>query len=230
MNFMKAVGVDACRRGWVAVVLEDGRLTACWMAASLDEITNACPDAGAIGVDMPLGLLEHGWRQADRLAAARLGPHRSRLFMVPPRAVWEAETFQQAVLLCRELTDPPAGFSRQAWGLKDKLRPANTLYASMRHRLFEVHPELSFAELNGGRPVTAGKKTWNGQMTRRTLLGDAGIRLPDNLAGAGAAPPDDILDAAAAAWSAGRIASGRASSLPRPPQPGGAGLPMAIWY
>jgi predicted RNase H-like nuclease len=93
-----------------------------------------------------------------------------------------------------------------------------------------VPDEISFAELNGGRPVAAGKKTWNGQMTRRALLAAAGIRLPDDLADAGAVPPDDILDAAAVAWSARRIGSGQASSLPRPPQSGGTGLPIAIWY
>lgn len=224
------VGIDACRSGWVAVLLDEGRLAATRVSTSLAEVVNAYPSAPVIGVDMPLGLVERGWREADRRAAARLGARRSRLFMVPPRAAWEAGTYPDAVAACRRLTDPPAGFSRQAWGLKDKLRPANELHASIADRLFEVHPEVSFAELNGGTPVAAGKKTWNGQMIRRALLGDAGIRLPDDLAVAGTVPPDDILDAAVVAWSATRIASGQASSLPNPPQINEAGLPMAIWY
>jgi predicted RNase H-like nuclease len=87
-----------------------------------------------------------------------------------------------------------------------------------------------FAALNGGTPIAAGKKTWNGQMTRRALLAAAGIRLPGDLAEARAAPADDVLDAAAAAWSAKRIASGQASSLPHPAQPDDAGHPIAIWY
>ena len=66
---------------------------------------------------MPLGLVERGWREADRLGAARLGAHRSRLFMVPPRAVWDVEKYEEAVGRCRRLTDPTAGFSRQAFGL-----------------------------------------------------------------------------------------------------------------
>lgn len=226
---MRAIGVDAWRGGWVAVVLDDGTVTATRLAVTLDQIADAYPGAAAIGVDMPLGLLERGWREADRLAAARLGAHRSRVFMVPPRAVWEAGTHEEAVRRCRLLTDPPAGCSRQAWNLREKLLPANELHARQRHRLFEVHPEISFAELNGGTPVAAGKKTWNGQMTRRALLGQAGIRLPGDLAGAGNVPPDDILDAAVVAWSAGRIASGRASSLPHPPQAGADGAPIAIW-
>jgi predicted RNase H-like nuclease len=225
---VQAVGVDACRAGWVAVVLDDGLVTATRLAATLEQIVTAYPEAGAVGVDMPLGLVERGWREADRLGAARLGPHRSRLFLVPPRAVWEAATHEQAVRRCRQLTDPPAGCSRQAWGLREKLLPANELYARQQHRLFEVHPEISFAELNGGTPVAPSKKTWNGQMARRALLAGVGISLPGNLAAAGAVPPDDILDAAAVAWSADRIARGQASSLPDPPQ--AASVPIAIWF
>lgn len=214
----------------MAVLLDGGQLAGTLAAVTLAEVVEAFRDAAAIGVDMPLGLVERGWRTADRLAAARLGARRSRLFMVPPRAVWEAGTYQEAVALCRQLTDPPAGFSRQAWGLGRKLRQANDLHVRLSDRLFEVHPEIAFAELNGGMPVAASKKTWNGQMTRRGLLGLAGIRLPDDLAATGTVPADDILDAAAVAWSASRIASGQASSLPSPPQANEAGLPIAIWY
>jgi predicted RNase H-like nuclease len=227
---VQVVGVDAWRGGWVAVVLEDGLVSATRLAATLDQITDGNPDAAAIGVDMPLGLVDRGWREADRLGAARLGAHRSRLFMVPPRAVWEAATHGEAVLRCRQLTDPPAGCSRQAWGLREKLLPANELWARLPGRLFEVHPEISFAELNGGAPVAASKKTWNGQMTRRALLARAGISLPDNLADAGNVPPDDILDAAAVAWSADRIARGQASSLPPAPRAGADGAAIAIWF
>lgn len=227
---MRVVGVDAWRGGWVAVTLEDGQAGDVRQAVTLDQIADDYPDAAAIGVDMPLGLVERGWREADRLGSARLGPHRSRLFMVPPRAVWLAATHEDAVGRCRRLTDPPAGCSRQAWGLREKLLPANELYARLPGRLFEVHPEISFAELNGGAPVAAGKKTWNGQMARRALLSRAGIALPDNLADAGNIPPDDILDAGAVAWSAARIAAGRASCLPDPPQAGADGAAIAIWF
>ncbi|MGH9461043.1 MAG: DUF429 domain-containing protein [Vicinamibacteria bacterium] len=41
--------------------------------------------------------------------------------------------------------------------------------------------------------------------------------------------PDDVLDAAAASWSAARIARGEAASLPAPPERDANGYPMAIW-
>jgi predicted RNase H-like nuclease len=53
-------------------------------------------------------------------------------------------------------------------------------------------------------------------------------RLPADLAEAGNVPAG-ILDAAAAAWTATRIARGQATSLPDPPQPGEAGQSVAIW-
>jgi predicted RNase H-like nuclease len=226
---MRAVGVDGWRGGWVAVVLDDGRWAATLASAGLAEVAAACPDAAAIGVDMPLGLVAEGWRQADDLAAARLGPHRSRVFRVPPRPAWSAATHREAAAVCRALTDPPAGFSVQAWSLAKKIREADKLRSEQPRLLYEVHPELSFAELNGGMVIAASKKTWNGQMTRRAVLARAGISLPDDLAAAGTVPADDILDAAAAAWTAARIARGQAASFPDPPQPDDAGHPIAIW-
>jgi predicted RNase H-like nuclease len=53
--------------------------------------------------------------------------------------------------------------------------------------------------------------------------------LPDELGPAGQAPPDDILDAAAVAWSAHRMAIGAASSHPNPPEEDD-GSKIAIWY
>ena len=51
-------------------------------------------------------------------------------------------------------------------------------------------------------------------------LAKHGIDLPDKLGDAGKARLDDVLDAAAAAWSAHRIATGHASRLPTEPPPG----------
>ena len=46
---------------------------------------------------------------------------------------------------------------------------------------------------------------------------------------AGQAPPDDVLDAAAVAWSAHRMATGTAQSHPNPPEEAN-GHRIAIWY
>jgi predicted RNase H-like nuclease len=96
-------------------------------------------------------------------------------------------------------------------------------------RVVEVHPEVSFAYL-AGAPLTVRKSTWAGAERRRALLADAGIPLCGDLGLAGyAVGVDDVLDAGAAAWSALRVAEGKALSFPDPPETFADGRPAAIW-
>jgi hypothetical protein len=74
------------------------------------------------------------------------------------------------------------------------------------------YPELSFRSM-GGRPLAHPKKTWAGVMMRRRLLESAGVCPPDEPGVAVDMPPDDVADAAVAAWSAHRIALGTARAL-----------------
>ena len=93
--------------------------------------------------------------------------------------------------------------------------------------MIEVHPEVSFRAMFGA-PIPYSKKTWNGQMQRRQLLANVGLELPEQIEGdGGTVPVDDILDAAAAAWTARRWTNGEAESLPE----GLAGrIGNTIWY
>ncbi|GAA4900602.1 DUF429 domain-containing protein [Streptomyces coeruleoprunus] len=228
---VRVLGVDACPAGWLAIELHDGRFTAARVAATLRSLLpgGAAGDLAVVAVDMPLGLLDTGWRRADTEAAALLGPLRSSVFRVPPRAVWQEKEYEDARDRCRELTG--AGLSRQTWALAPKLREANACLAEPGgDGLFEVHPEVSFRALAGGAAPLHRKKSWAGQMARRSLLATAGIVLPDDLGDAGRTPPDDVLDAAAAAWTAHRIAHDLARSLPDPPERDAQGRPVAIWY
>ncbi|MFO7165580.1 MAG: DUF429 domain-containing protein [Mycolicibacterium hassiacum] len=220
------LGVDACRTGWVGVQLRDGEFAAAHAAATLAGLLEAVPGARIVGVDMPLGLLGSGERVAERLARRRLGRRASSIFLTPPRPVLEQPDYDTAKALCRTLVGWMP--SRQAWGLRDKLLEANALYDAFAE-LYEVHPESSFAEL-GLRPEDGGKKTWRGQRARLRVLADAGVVLPEDLGAAVArVPADDVLDAAAAAWTADRIARGAALCLPDPPQYNERGRPVAIW-
>jgi predicted RNase H-like nuclease len=106
---------------------------------------------------------------------------------------------------------------------------ADALYSDDSLPLFEVHPELSFTMMGDGQPK-AGKKSWHGQRDWMAHLESAGIVIPAEIGDAGQAGPDDVLDAAAAAWSAHRIATHVACSVPDPPQSNERGQRMAIWY
>ncbi len=231
---MRVTGIDACRRGWVAVTLDApgavGPLAAgpasVRVHGSLASLLAADPVA-VVGIDMPLGLLESGWREADRAARGLLGPRRSSVFAIPPEAVWAEPSYQAANQCCRELTGQ--GFSIQAWGLRAKLFEANRCRQARGHPLYEVHPELAFGAM-AGAPLPYSKHTAPGRELRRELLASAGIVLPAALSGAVALPVTDTLDAAAVAWSAWRIATGRAIVLPGTPQLDRQGHEITIRY
>ena len=77
-------------------------------------------------------------------------------------------------------------------------------------------------------PLAHSKKGWNGHHARRALLEGVGIFVPRVLSGpAGRAAVDDVLDAAAAAWTAWRRSRGLACRVPTgDPDPDGG----FIWY
>jgi predicted RNase H-like nuclease len=225
---MRVAGVDACRGGWVAVrppaagptvAVRVGTSLVMLLASDLDP-----GDPAVVGIDMPLGLLETGWREADRAARGLLGPRRSSVFAIPPRAVWAQADYQAANRLCRELTGQ--GFSIQAWGLRAKLLEANQYRQTCGHPLYEVHPELAFGAM-AGAPLAASKHTVPGRILRRDLLAQAGLELP---AGIPAGILGDVLDAAAVAWSARRIAAGQAVTLPSGPEADPQGREIAIRF
>jgi predicted RNase H-like nuclease len=216
----EVTGVDGCAGGWVAVTLAPGSARVA-VAATLDGL----PLAGVTGIDMPLGLVAAGWRDADLLARRALGRRGVTVFAIPPRPVWARQSYAEAGQACRDLTGQ--GFSIQAWGLRRKIAEAD----EFRHRtampLYEVHPELAFAALNGGAPLTDSKHTRVGLGARRELLAKTGITLPPRVGGAA---EDDLLDAAAVAWSARRIADGLGVVLTNPAQRADDGTEIAIRY
>ena len=225
---MRVTGVDACRRGWVAVSLDGpGGPAEVRVHETLAGVLGG-DQAAVVGIDMPLGLLGSGWREADRAARGLLGPRRSSVFAIPPRTVWEQASYQAASQRCRELTGQ--GLSVQAWGLRTRLLEADRYRGSCPHPLYEVHPELAFRAM-AGAPLAYSKHTLAGRELRRELLSRAGIELPP-IPGARAprAPVTDTLDAAAVAWSAWRIATGRAVIIPDRPQRDDQGLQIAIRY
>ena len=220
-------GIDGCAGGWVAVTLSADAgappAVSVTVARTLDGL--GLDGAGVIGIDMPLGLLTAGWRTADLLARRALGRRGSSVFAIPPRPVWEQPAYANANQTCRELTG--RGMSIQAWGLRGKLLEADAFRRAAAPPLYEVHPELSFAALGGGTPLADSKHTRTGLAIRRALLAQTGIVVPPRVPGAA---EDDLLDAAAVAWSARRVAAGAAVTLSDPAQLADDGREIAIRY
>ncbi len=203
-------GIDGCPKGWVAVLLSDCRFGRAELAAGFTSLLPILADARVIAIDIPIGLPTGKKRRlADTEARKLLGGRGSSVFPTPPRLVLEAPTYAEANRISKQSFD--RGVSQQSYALRKKILEIDA-HAAAADRIYEVHPELSFTAMNG-KPLTHSKKSWHGQQARLLLLAEAGITIPSDLGPVNAIPPDDIIDAAAAAWSAHRIATSKAERV-----------------
>ena len=212
-------GVDGCRAGWI--VVHDGGVM---VQPDFAAVLAALPDNAVVAVDIPIGLTDRyevGGRECDRSARARLGHVRgTSVFPAPPRPALAARSLDAA----RSLGWPA---TTQALNIAAKIDQVDRVMTpALQERVFEVHPELSFAELNGGLPVVSKKRRRTGRDERCVLLGRTGVPRPERPR-AGEAE-DDLLDACAAVWSASRIERGDDQVLPRSPPCDARGLRMEI--
>jgi predicted RNase H-like nuclease len=220
------LGVDACRGGWVAARLEDdGRPPEIEFFAAFDQLVARHRDAAVIAVDIPIGLVDVGEREPDREAKRFVGPRAGSVFLLPARAALEARDHQAARGIAASAGW--AGVTAQAYALAKKIFEVDSYIAN--DRVWEVHPEVSFRAM-AGRPLTYSKRSWSGFFERRRILARQGIEIPEDSGLDGNVGSDDVLDAAAAAWSALRIAAGTAQSLPALPTQTDRGRQIAIWY
>ena len=98
----------------------------------------------------------------------------------------------------------------------------------LKRIVYEAHPELAFARMNGGKPVLSKKRQPDGYAERRKLLARHGLKTKvDRLSGAAR---DDILDAIAVCRTATLIAAGTATCLGPTDERDRHGLPMNIWF
>lgn len=221
----RVVGIDGCKGGWVGVVLAGGDI-AVVEGRSIASILGRTGSVDVVGIDIPIGLPVRGARAADVAVQRFLGARRATVFSTPIREALQAPTLTQAIAVSRERAG--VGISAQAYALRARIFEVDAWLDGASADVREVHPEASFSAMVG-RPMASPKKSWNGMQERVAALARAGIRLPADLGHAGAvAGADDVLDAAAAAWSARRVAAGQAVCFPDPPEDVD-GRSVAIW-
>lgn len=227
------LGVDACTAGWIGLGWGGGEQIWGYTAPTVAGVVEACRADGpvaVVAVDIPIGLAGRTPRRADVAARELLGPRRSSVFETPVRAALEAPDHPTAVEVNRAATG--RGATRQAYGLRHRVlevdRWLRADVAGDRPAVYEVHPEVTFARM-AGRPLADGKRTWTGAERRRMLLAREGLFVADLGEAGRRAAVDDVLDAAACAWTAARIVTGDAASLPDPPEPMPHGFAAAIW-
>lgn len=224
---MSVVGIDGCKRGWIAIALDEDNSTRGHFVERLDGLGAALDGVHAVAIDIPIGLPSTGRRQADDAARDLLGPRRNSVFYAPVRDAITAATHADASAISKRITG--YGISRQSFALAPKILEAERWAAAMTVPVWEVHPEVSFAVMLG-HPAQHPKLTWSGLHERLEALRGAGIIIGDIGAAAAMAGADDVLDAAVAAWSATRLHRGGGISLPDPPETApDTSRPIAIW-
>ncbi|MDN4475805.1 DUF429 domain-containing protein [Demequina sp. SYSU T00192] len=212
---MTYLGLDACKAGWVVAVVSDERWIDAFVATDIaaaetrgiDEFAAAC-----MVVDIPIGIPDTGTRLADTLARRFIKPRGSSVFPTPVRAALLADTYADA----REASVAASGksLSAQAYAIRERILDADGYAGRARIPLVEGHPEVSFRAM-AGSGIPHAKKTFAGMTLRHQLLQAEGIDVPMELEGRlGGASADDLLDAAAMAWTARRVARGDADRFP----------------
>ncbi len=219
-------GVTPCAPGWLVA---SAKLHGATFApeeprviATFAEVLDERPSFSVIAVNAPIGYAQEtqvGGRTCDRLARGLLGRRGSTVHSAPTRASLE----EDAVVVDDRL-DAVTNI------LLRRYREVAAEMAPFRQRtVYEVHPELSFFQINGDQPLRWSKKTEAGWEERAELLKR---RVPgveriletelDDV------PIAHLLDAAAMLWTARRIFARAAVRIPTDPEWDDQGLRMEL--
>jgi predicted RNase H-like nuclease len=227
---MFVAGIDGCSAGWIAFKIELPSLATSHEVIDLPSLlTNRPSDLAFLAIDIPIGLLD-GSRACDKAARKLLGqPRGTSVFAAPCRAALTARTHPEASAVNRQKTG--RGLSQQAFGIGSKIKQVDdAITPETKQWAFEVHPEVCFWALNGEQPMVHNKKKEAGFKERFDLLSPL---FPDIQQLLDTKPQgvakDDLLDAAAAAWSALRRCWGEAICICTPGLDA-KGLSVAIYY
>ena len=193
---------------------------------SFIEVLDYRPAFEIIALACPIGLPETGGtgRACDAEARRLVGvPRSGAILTAPSRAALHAEDFLDAY-------ERNGGMSIAVFNLLSRIAEVDDAIAPYWQRtVFEVHPELSFYQLNDDTPLKHSKHTYVGRDERRGLL-ERRLPLVDKVLDARlpGARPHHVIDAAACLWTARRIASKSVARLPHDPVWDQQGLRMEI--
>ena len=230
-------GVDGCNFGWLCITkdLENGTLNS-MIFKSTAELFAQSPTPAIFAIDIPIGLTDSGPRQCDIQARRLLGARRgTSVFPAPIRPVLNLASREEADKVHRSIDG--RGVNVFSWNLYPRIRDVHIELqknSQLRDKVYEVHPEISFREINDGASIITAKRNSEGESIRRSLV--------ENHFGSGAfdeirknhylkyVSNHDINDAFAVLWTAERIYRREAEVIPAEIEFDSVGLKMGIWY
>jgi predicted RNase H-like nuclease len=224
LPYSVVAGVTPCGPGWLVA---SAKLHGATFApetpriiASFAEVLDERPTFSVVALNAPVGYVDErreGGRTCDRLARALLGRRGSTIHNAPSRA-----SLERGVGMVDDHLDAIST------ALLPRYREVAAEMAPYRQRtVFEVHPELSFFQLNGDVPLRWSKKFEAGREERSDLLRKKvpGVEriLETEIV---EVPQAYLLDAAALMWTARRISARAGTRLPVDPEWDEQGLRM----
>lgn len=236
---MKVVGVDGCKSGWFAIVMEDER----WYTAIYKNIHNLVDDNGnaeSILIDIPIGLRnsEKNGRLCDLESRKVLRHGRaSSVFPTPCRSALYCSSYEAAS--SENIRCVGKALTIQTWGIIPKILEVDTFLGEnpeLIHVIRESHPEVAFWGLNNKNPMKFKKKSEDGLRERLEVLENHDARAAEIYRTAidqylrKDVAKDDILDALCMAITGQMVKNGIRCSLPQQPEIDDHGLPMQIIY
>jgi predicted RNase H-like nuclease len=230
LPYRPLAGVVPCPGGWLVAGAKLQGITVSpeepQVLRSLAEVLDYRPSFEIIALHAPIGLLDEerpGGRTCDSQIRQLLGPRRGAAIMSAPS---RRLVVNGTVTGTHELE----GLSAVSKVLLPRYREVIKEIQPYRQRsVFEVHPEATFHQLNGDKPLKYSKNTIHGRMERRALLEGAfpGVeRVLD--ARVRGIRQRHLIDAAACLWTTRRIASRAIVRLPLDPEWDSEGLRMEI--
>jgi predicted RNase H-like nuclease len=224
-------GVVPCPGGWLVASARLQGITAfpqeAFVLPAFADVLDYKPTWHIVALGLPVGLNEKptkGGRTCDRQARKLLGFPRSGAVVSPPiRPALQATTYAEAAEI-------NGGMGAVTWQLFPKIREVDgEMQPYWQRTVFEVHPELSFYQLNDDQPMRFSKNSSLGQKERRTLL-EHRIERVENILEADlpGTRMKHLIDAAACLWTSRRIASKAVSRVPEDPEWDEQGLRVEI--
>jgi predicted RNase H-like nuclease len=229
LPYRLVAGVEPCPGGWLVVSARLTGVTAFPQApevfAKFGDIVDYRPSFDVLAVHAPLSFPTkdmRGGRTCDREARKLLGfPHSGAIVSPPSRELLASPT--KTKVAAARLS--PVAAARLKWFAQ----VAEEMAPYRQRQVFEVHPELSFYQLNGDQPMAYSKYDERGVKERRDLLAAklAGIEdvLDSELPGV---TIQHLLDATADLWTSRRIAARAVDRLPEDPEWDDDGIRMEL--
>lgn len=165
-----SIGVDGCKGGWIAAILNHGKLIIDKIN-NIYDIVNEYPDFDEIHVDMVIGLpSSKNHVRPDTYARQIIKERTSTIFPAPCRQAVYAKTVSEAY----EENEKALGkkFTPLTVGIIPKIRELDSFLQNnpkYKNVIKESHPEVCFARLNG-RTMLSKKSEINGIEERIHLL------------------------------------------------------------